>query len=199
MIVGIIVHLDEPERRKFERPVELSVKIQPQPPTSLRSATGFADGSVSETVNRPELPSLVAMEPDMPLVLPDLLITAQEKTTFRRHISTSMLESMSQDVAFDTLMALLDEFPEFRETVFRKMIAGKEVQCIPDLYVATGIQRLQKNMHFRSSYEYELLRRENQYGPYMDPALGPQGYRAMSAQVNLIGILFWLVNMINGN
>jgi hypothetical protein len=201
-IFSMLVLLSDPEKVDNRGPIILELEatveqfttpLKPLPKANTQDAI-----PKPRTAAGPAIPAPIITQEAKEIELTDLVILDSSKSSFQHRISSKLLEEMSQEEAFDELMGLLEEYPEYKETILGKMLAGKDMQHIPDLYVSTGLERLQKQMKFKTKHEYEAMRQQFLYGPYNDPVLGPHGYQKTGVQINLIELLGWLRGLIEG-
>lgn len=202
-LLAMLVVLDTPDKAPPNEPISLELEAGTAR-LHKRSQKQLPISGTQTTLARRMKPSARAYPATIirlsenDIILSDVHIRISSQTKFQHNISTKLLDEMSDEEAFDKLMGLLKEYPEYKETILGKMLAGKDMQLIPDLYVSTGLKRLKMQMKFKTKYEYEAMRQQFMYGPYNDPVLGPQGYQKTGVQVNLIELLGWLRGLIEG-
>ena len=108
-----------------------------------------------------------------------------------------MADTMTQEQAYEELSALLEEHPEFKETIIGMMVAGKHSNEAPDLYRSTGLEDILANQRWKDGYEYEALKNQRYFGPY-DPVHGLNSGQ-YGGQINVIGLYKFLRKLIDGD
>lgn len=105
--------------------------------------------------------------------------------------------AMSPEEAVAELLALLKKHPEFRRTILREILAGDGMKTIKPLEIEEYLARAVKAMRFKSSYEYELMKRGGggYTGPY-DPIYGRNRDKTLGFQVNVFELLKFVKGLV---
>ncbi|MDT8323511.1 MAG: hypothetical protein RRA94_05335 [Bacteroidota bacterium] len=196
LAITLLFFLPSPEKQK----TEVELRFEKPSPAALRETEVPAGRNEAISTTAPPRPLMETRVPSAPL-LPDLSVPRVQESereaeqTFS--LPTTPLErDWTPEEAYAELTRLLEEYPQFRETVLREMIAGKgfapdTVQRI-DLYLdrmlANGInpswnrQRSAVEGAFRSYDGVSGWRQNSNYG----------------GGINVIGLLRFLYDLIEG-
>jgi len=122
---------------------------------------------------------------------------AISSTVTDRFTKKAQDRGISQQEAMDELMSLLDRHPEFRETIMHKIFADEASLPFEEPKFNLRLTELLKNEKWKSSYEYELMKRGGggYTGPY-DPVHGYNRDQKIGLQIDVFKLLNFLKELI---
>ena len=203
VLAALLLRLPDPPRppRSVELRFEISREKQEAPPVEQRQAGRRTGPAV---IVPPPVPAMPAASPSRTPSPPDPPVTVlrppsdESAKALRPKTSSSLRSVLDRDLtpeeAWDVLSALLDEYPQYRESVAREMIAGAGL--LPDSLRTA-------DLHFERIFrdgippswgrQREVI--ENAFRSY-DPVMGWN--RGFGPSINLFGLLRFLIGLIEG-
>jgi hypothetical protein len=210
LVLAALIPLREPERRedtlqlsflpRTARGPEFESTRADLPANDDRNATASA-GRVSP-VSDPSLTRPQAEEEGsdarVAIVADDDGVSVRDgsRQTERTSLRSVLDRGMSPEQAMETLAGLLAQYPQYRETVLREMIAGQGLP--PDSLPRINLY-LDQILKDGIKPTWETQRRAvEEAGRSFDPVQGWTNKGGYGPQINVLGIIFFLIDLIEG-
>lgn len=103
---------------------------------------------------------------------------------------------MSPEQALETLAGLLEQYPQYRETVLREMIAGQGLPPDSLPKINLYLNQILKN-GIKPTWDTQH-RAVEEVGRSFDPVQGWTNKGGTGPQINVLGIIFFLIDLIEG-
>lgn len=169
---------DPPPQREMKPPREdLDEPRLPPPPASL-PAVATNTTPASETLK------IEALAPDSMRSMTNIALR-------------SVLDrELSPEQAWDVLGRLLDEYPQYRESVLRELIAGSGLPQDSLPRINLFLDQILKN-GIKPTWETQRTAIEHAFRSY-DPVMGWTNKGGYGPSINIIGVIKFLIDLIDG-